>query len=91
MGKANMRQEYGPGLAYSPDALKSLQELFDRAWQNYVSVGLIEETSSMANELREDLARLILRAEAEGVPLPQIEKRVMQGVCHRLYAAALAL
>lgn len=86
-----MRQEYGPGLAYSPDSLKSLQELFDRAWQNYVSVGLIEDTSSTANELREDLARLIFRAEAEGVPLPQIETRVMQGVCHRLYAAALAL
>jgi hypothetical protein len=86
-----MWQEYGRGLAYSPDSLKSLQEVFDRTWQSYVSVGLTEETSSTTHELREDLARSILKAEAEGVSLQQIEKQVMQVLCHRLYAAALAL
>ena len=86
-----MWQEYGRGLAYSPDSLKSLQEVFDRTWQSYVSVGLTEETNSTTHELREDLARSILKAEAEGVPLQQIEKQVMQVLCHRLYAAALAL
>jgi hypothetical protein len=86
-----MRQEYGPGLAYSPDALKSLQELFERTWRNAVSFGLVEEASANSGELRNDIARSILRAEAEGVPAQQIEQRIILGLCHRLYAAALAL
>jgi hypothetical protein len=86
-----MWQEYGPGLAYGPDALASLQEVFVRTWQNAVSFGLVEEASPNANELRDDVARSVLRSEAEGVPVQQIEHRVMLGLCHKLYAAALAL
>jgi hypothetical protein len=86
-----MRQEYGLGLAYGPDTLKSLQEVFDRTWQTYVSVGLGEAAASNVDELRDSLARSIFSAAAEGIPPPQIEDRVMQGLGHHLYAAALAL
>jgi hypothetical protein len=90
-GKVDMRQEYGLGLAYSPDSLESLQEVFDRTWQSYASAGLGEAASSNPNELREHLARSIFRAAAEGVPLQQIEAQMTETLCQHLYAAVLAL
>src|SRR5688500_10356648 len=50
----NMRQEYGPGLAFSPNALTSLQEVFERTWRNAISFGLIEEVSPNIKALRDD-------------------------------------
>ena len=85
-----MRQEYGLGLAYSPDTIKSLQEIFDRTWQSYVAAGLGEAAWSSSNGLRERVARSIFRAAAEGVPLQQIEDQMMEGLCQHLYAAVLA-
>jgi hypothetical protein len=90
-GKAKMRHEFSPGLAYSPESLSSLQQVFDRAWQSYVSAGLAREPWSNSNELRENIARSIFKADAEGLPLMEIEGRMMHGLCDRLYAAVLAL
>ena len=87
----NMRQEYGLRLAYSPDSIKSLQEVFDRTWQSYVSAGLGETASFNHSELREHMARSIFRAAAEGMPLHQIEGQMTEALCRHLYAAVLAL
>lgn len=86
-----MRHEYGQGLAYGPESLKSLQDVFDRSWQSYVSVGLSEAAEPNSDQLRDSLARSIFRAAAEGVPVQQIEGRVLHGLSDHLYAAVLAL
>jgi hypothetical protein len=86
-----MPQEYSSGPVHSPDTLGSLQEVFERVWQDAVSVGLIDGTGANALELRKDLARSVFNAGVEGATLQQIEETVFEGLCHQLYAAALAL
>jgi len=90
VGKVNMRQ-YGLGLAYSPDSLEPLQKLLDRTWQSYLSAGLGEAASSNPHVLREHVARSIIRAADEGLPLKQIETQMTDALCQHLYAAVLAL